>query len=48
MSAHKLCKTFDLGLAQQTLGPDLDAIGFDTCGIPELFGKNDFGKQLNR
>ena len=40
VSSQKLCKKFDPDMAQQTLGPDWDAICFDTDGIPELILEN--------
>ena len=47
-SAQKLCKKFDPDMAQQILGPDRDTICFDTDGIPDLFGKDNVGKQISR
>ena len=46
-SAQKLCKNFDPDMAQQILGPDRDTICFDTDGIPNLFGKDNVGKQMS-
>ena len=48
VSARKLCKKFDPDMAQQILGPDWDTICFDTDGIPDLFGKDNVGKQMSR
>ena len=52
LSASGVClktlKKFDPVMAQQILGPDRDTIGFDTDGIPELFGKDNVGKQMSR
>ena len=48
VSAQKLCKKFDLDMAQQILGPDRDTICFEEDGIPELFGKDNVGKQMSR
>ena len=48
VSAQKLCKKFDPDMAQQILGSDGDTICFETDGIPDLFGKDNVGKQMSR